>query len=158
MAVEIERRFLVVSDGWKKENPQGHLYRQGYLPNGASSVIARVRICDDKGWLTIKGPRKNSRTRREYEYEIPLNDAAEIMDELCRKPLIEKIRYRVNNDAAVWEIDVFLGENQGLVIAEIELHDENDVFSRPPWLGEEVTHDPRYLNVNLVNHSFCRWG
>jgi len=158
MAMEIERKFLVINDDWKKENPSGCLYRQGYFPTDSpdSSPVIRIRTSDDKGWITIK-KRKGSLARWEYEYEILLCDAAEMMDELCRKPLIEKMRYKIFYEAKTWEIDVFSGENQGLVVAEIELQDEGDVFSKPPWLGEEITHDPRYLNVNLAAHPFCRW-
>lgn len=155
MAMEIERKFLVINDDWKKENPSGYLYLQGYFSTDSSPVI-RIRISDGKGWITIK-KRKGNWARLEYEYEIPLCEATEMMDELCRKPLIEKIRYKIFYETRTWEIDVFSGENQGLVVAEIELCDEGDVFAKPPWLGEEITHDPRYLNVNLASHPYCRW-
>jgi adenylate cyclase len=156
MAMEIERKFLVAGDGWKQGNPQGRHYRQGYLPTDSSAAI-RIRVSSDRGWITIK-KRESNLARREYEYEIPLNEAAEIMDELCLKPLIEKTRYKVPWETKIWEIDVFSGENEGLVVAEIELDSEEDTFAKPPWLGEEITHDPRYLNVNLARHPFCRWG
>ena len=155
MAMEIERKFLVINNDWKKGNPDGSLYCQGYFSADASSCV-RIRLGDDRGWITIK-KHKGDLTRLEYEYEIPLNDAAEMLDELCHKPLIEKTRYKILYDTRIWEIDVFSGENQGLVVAEIELRNIGDVFSKPSWLGEEITHDPRYLNVNLVNHPFCRW-
>ncbi|MDR2861475.1 MAG: CYTH domain-containing protein [Syntrophobacterales bacterium] len=155
MATEIERKFLVISDGWKKGNPPGCFYRQGYLSADLHSVI-RVRTSAGRGWITIK-KKKGNLARWEYEYEIPLNDAREMMDELCRKPLIEKVRYRIICKDRTWEIDVFSGANQGLVVAEIELDAEDGIFAKPPWLGEEVTHDPRYLNVNLALHPFCRW-
>ena len=155
MAIEIERKFLVINDDWKRENPSGRLYRQGYFPTGSATVI-RIRVSDDKGWIAIK-KRQGNLARREYEYEIPWRDAAEMMEELCRKPLIEKTRYKIFSETVIWEIDVFAGENQGLVVAEIELRDEDDVFAKPPWLGEEITHDARYLNVNLATLPFCRW-
>jgi len=155
MAMEIERKFLVINDDWKNKKPTGYLYRQGYFSTNASPVI-RIRISDDKGWLTIK-KRRGNWTRLEYEYEIPLCEAAEMMDELCCKPIIEKIRYKIFYGIQIWEIDVFSGENQGLVVAEIELRNEEDVFAKPPWIGKEITNDPRYLNVNLVTHPFCCW-
>jgi len=155
MATEIERKFLVLSDDWRNSANQGSMYRQGYLAGGRHSSI-RVRIAGDKATLNIKSAELAIR-RSEYEYPIPLQDAEEILAKLCGGSLIEKIRYLVPYEGHVWEIDVFAGENQGLVVAELELEQEEESFARPDWLGEEVSDDPRYYNVNLVSCPFKDW-
>ena len=154
MAQEIERKFLVKDDSWRSQS-RGVLYRQGYLTADPHLAI-RVRIAADEAWLTIKGATVGV-SRAEDDDPIPLIDAQEMLDHLCEKPLIEKYRYRLNAGEITWEIDAFLGENQGLIIAEVELHDEGQSFEKPPWLGMEVSDDPRYYNANLVNYPYSQW-
>lgn len=155
MALEIERKFLLAGDGWRDVSP-GKLYRQGYLVNDTGCTV-RVRIAGESGFLTIKGM-TSGMTRSEYEYEIPAPDAEEMLKSLCRKPLIEKIRYRIPFAGHIWEVDEFLGENRGLLIAEVELSDENEALVKPKWAGVEVTGDQRYYNASLVKLPFSRWG
>jgi CYTH domain-containing protein len=154
MAKEIERKFLVKDDSWRNSGP-GKPYRQGYLCTAKERTV-RVRTAGDKGFITVKGVSSGA-ARSEYEYEIPLADANEILDHLTERPLIEKTRYRIPYNGVVWEVDEFGGENRGLVLAEVELKDEHQEFSRPPWIGREVTDDPRFYNVNLVSHPFSKW-
>ena len=154
MAQEIERKFLVRGDAWHTDN--GTLIRQGYLYSGINGVV-RVRTTGEHAYLTVKG-RKFGISRLEFEYEIPLAEANEMLDKLCFKPLIEKVRHEVPMDGFTWEIDEFLGENAGLVVAEIELEDENQEFLKPDWVGIEVSNDVRYLNSNLVKNPYAKWG
>ncbi len=144
MATEIERKFLVIAEKWPKE--AGTLYKQGYLSKHPKRVV-RVRSSLEGAFLTIKGKVENY-SRLEFEYEIPLVDA-EILLKLCKEPIIEKTRYKLNYEGHLWEIDEFHGAHTGLVIAEIELSDESEVFECPEWLGEEVTGNPQYYNSNL---------
>lgn len=153
MAKEIERKFLIRDDSWKQDD--GTLLRQGYLNRDKGRTI-RVRLAGSKGFLTVKGETIGA-TREEFEYEIPPEDAVVLLDEICEKPLIEKRRYRVEYGSVIFEIDEFFGENEGLVLAEVELEDESQQVPRPPWLGEEVTDDPRYFNSNLVAHPYRNW-
>ncbi|RPI78108.1 MAG: CYTH domain-containing protein [Desulfobacteraceae bacterium] len=153
MKTEIERKFLVKGFSWKTTG--GKRYCQGYISRNKQSTV-RVRISDDKAFLAVKGAQTGI-TRLEYEYAIPKIDAEELLEHLCEKPLIEKIRYRVSFGGHVFEIDEFLGDNAGLIVAEIELESEDQDFPKPPWLGNEVTRDPRYYNVNLVQHPFKEW-
>lgn len=155
MGKEIERKFLVSGDAWRALG-HGTMYRQGYL-NSARERTVRVRTVDGKAFLTIKGITVGA-TRAEYEYEIPLADGNALLDNLAEKPLIEKRRYRIPQGAFVWEVDEFFGENQGLIVAEIELADEDQAFDTPEWIGEEVTGDARYFNSNLIKHPFAGWG
>ncbi len=154
MAVEIERKFLVNGDGWRSL-AVGVVYRQGYLASGQGCTV-RVRVAGEQGYLTIKGATQGI-SRAEYEYAIPVTDANELLDTLCQRPLVEKTRYRIPWRTVVWEVDEFAGENQGLVVAEVELTDAAQIVELPDWIGEEVSHDPRYYNVNLVKHPFSRW-
>jgi len=154
MAQEIERKFLVTGNAWRTGS--GKRIRQGYLHSEANGVV-RVRAKEEHAFLTIKG-KTTGIARLEFEYEIPVVDANQILDQLCLKPLIEKIRYEVNVDGFIWEVDEFLGENAGLVVAEIELEDENQVFTKPDWLGKEVSHDMRYRNSSLVKNPYVSWG
>lgn len=156
MATEIERKFLVRDDSWRAEADAGIVMRQGYLI-GAEKASVRVRVSGEHAYLNIKSATLGVQ-RQEYEYEIPLSDAEEILDTLCQRPLIEKTRYHVRHGGHTWEIDVFEGDNAGLVVAEIELGAEDEPFERPPWLGEEVSHDKRYYNVCLVKHPYKEWG
>jgi adenylate cyclase len=154
MGVEIERKFLLRGDAWRTLG-QPVLLRQGYLSSHKERVV-RVRIEDGQGMLTIKG-RTVGASRGEWEYAIPLDEAAELLDGLCERPLIEKYRRRIPVGQHVWEVDEFLGANAGLVVAEIELASEDEVFEQPDWVGEEVTDDVRYLNANLIKHPFSAW-
>ena len=152
MAKEIERKFLVKEGSWRNE--KGTRYRQGYLSSVKERVV-RVRTINDKGFLTIKGLTVGA-SRLEFEYEIPRQDADLLLD-ICEKPLIEKTRFKVEEKGFVWEIDEFLGENQGLIVAEVELESENQDFPKPDWVLEEVTGDPRYFNSNLIKNPFKMW-
>lgn len=154
MAEEIERKFLVKDNTWRGRDG-GTRYRQGYLSTVKERTV-RIRTAGDKGFITIKGVSVGA-TRSEYEYEIPVADANEMLDRLCERPLIEKTRYRVVHDGVVWEIDEFEGENRGLITAEVELKDDHQPITLPGWVGEEVTDDPRYFNANLVAKSFSKW-
>jgi adenylate cyclase len=154
MAREIERKFLVKDGGWR--TGRGTVYRQGYL-NRAKERTVRVRTVADKGYLTVKGITVGA-SRLEFEYEIPVKDADTMLTELCAKPLIEKQRFVVEYGGLTWEIDEFMGENAGLVVAEVELQTEGQGFDKPPWLGEEVTADPRYFNSNLSRKPYREWG
>jgi adenylate cyclase len=155
MALEIERKFLVINDGWRDQVRDSVLIRQGYLA-GSEQASVRVRLSGNQANLNIKSATLGVR-RTEYEYEIPVSDANDMLDQLCDKPLIEKTRYHVPYADHLWEVDVFCGDNDGLVVAEIELVDENEAFALPPWVGDEVSHDPRYYNVCLVKHPYKRW-
>jgi adenylate cyclase len=154
MSVEIERKFLVRDARWKSLG-QGVLLRQGYLSSDPERIV-RVRIEGESAVLTIKG-RVVGVTRGEWEYPIPLNDAKAFLDGLCERPIIEKKRYRIAHEGMIWEVDEFLGDNAGLVVAEIELESEDQVFAKPEWVGEEVTHDPRYFNSSLLRHPYSSW-
>ena len=155
MGTEIERKFLVQNDNWRALG-QGKLYRQGYLTTNPDCTV-RVRIAGDQGYLTIKGATTGI-SRAESEYGIPLEDAAQLLDTLCQPPLIEKTRYRIPAaKGLVWEVDEFAGENQGLIIAEIELPNAEQSVELPDWIGPEVSNDPRYFNSNLSKHPFSRW-
>jgi adenylate cyclase len=155
MAIEIEHKFLLANNDWREHITRSVKYRQGYLSSQATSSI-RIRISDDHAWLNIKSATIGTH-RHEYEYEIPLQDANEIISILCRKPIIEKTRHFVVHDGNTWEIDEFEGDNRGLIIAEIELPEIGQTFSKPPWLGKEVTHDLRYYNNNLALHPYSEW-
>ena len=156
MGVEIERKFLVADDSWREAAPAGVQYRQGYLSTNPGGSV-RVRVSGDRAWLNIKSATVGL-TRREYEYEIPAADAHAILEELCVKPLIEKTRFVVEHDGRTWEIDVFEGDNEGLVVAEVELESEDEAVTLPAWAGEEVSHDVRYYNQRLVEHPYSRWA
>jgi adenylate cyclase len=155
MAIEIEHKFLLANDDWRGCVQQSVKYKQGYLSSQPTSSI-RIRIADNQAWLNIKSATIGTQ-RLEFEYEIPLDDAEEIMECLCTKPLIEKTRHFVPNDGDLWEIDEFEGDNKGLIIAEIELLEVDKVFTKPPWLGAEVTHELRYYNNDLVNNPYNKW-
>lgn len=156
MAIEIERKFLLKNDLWRDEADQGTRYSQGYLV-GSKFASVRVRIQGERAFINIKSATIDI-TRQEYEYEIPLDEAHEMLETLCEKPLIDKTRYRLHDGNHEWEIDVFAGDNAGLVVAEIELTDIDESFEKPDWLGEEVSDDVRYYNVNLVKHPYKDWS
>ncbi|MGE5526053.1 MAG: CYTH domain-containing protein [Rhodospirillaceae bacterium] len=153
MSVEIERKFLVDAQLWRPAG-KGVDFRQGYLSSAKERVV-RVRLAAGHAFLTIKGATRGV-TRSEFEYEIPVEDAVQLL-ELCERPLIEKTRYTERHGDHDWEIDVFRGDNDGLVLAEVELAGEHEVFLRPAWLGAEVSHDARYYNANLIKHPYTSW-
>ncbi len=155
MSIEIERKFLIQNNAWRE-----HVYRserlcQGYLISDEASSV-RARISDDKAHLNIKSGAL-AVYRREYDYVIPLADAHQILDALCNKPLLEKIRHWVRHGGHVWEIDVFQGDNAGLILAEVELDDVAEAVELPPWIGAEVSHDIRYYNPYLVQCPYKDW-
>jgi CYTH domain-containing protein len=154
MPSEIERKYLVLEGAWKPSSP-GVLYRQGYLSSAEQRVV-RVRIAGDQAFLTVKGPTTGV-TRLEFEYPIPLHDAAVMLDRLCEQPLIEKTRYCEEFAGHRWEIDEFHGDNSGLLIAEIELASQTEQYEVPPWAAIDVSHDPRYFNSNLWRNPYKNW-
>lgn len=154
MGKEIERKFLVhEDDAWRSAT--GSIYRQGYLSTVKERTV-RVRTIGEKGYLTIKGITVGA-TRLEYEYEIPVDEANELLDILCERPLIEKKRRIIEFGGLIWEIDEFFGDNLGLILAEVELEEEEQRFSKPDWVSDEVTDDIRYFNANLVSFPYSRW-
>jgi adenylate cyclase len=152
MATEIERKFLVQGTDWR--HVAGVPFSQGYLNRDKERTV-RVRIAGDKAFLTIKGVTQGA-TRAEFEYEIPVADAEHLL-KLSDGPIVQKNRHVIVHEGSTWEVDEFLGDNAGLVVAEIELSSEDQQFSRPPWLGMEVTHDSRYFNSNLARHPYSSW-
>jgi adenylate cyclase len=155
MAREIERKFLLAGDGWRRQVRSSEAMRQGYLSE--SEVSVRVRMVGaSQAWLNIKAGGFVA-SRLEFDYEIPAEDARELLA-LCRRPLVEKIRHHVYVDDQHWEIDEFLGANAGLIVAEIELDSETRPVVRPDWLGQEVTEQRRYYNVCLIDHPFEAWS
>jgi adenylate cyclase len=154
MGIEIERKFLVKDESWRA-SARAIKCHQGYLNSNKERTV-RVRTVGDKGYLTIKGIAKGA-LRVEYEYEIPVAEARAMLDELCEKPLIEKSRHKIEYQGLVWEVDEFHGENQGLIIAEVELDREDQKFAKPEWIGDEVTADSRYFNSNLIHHPYSQW-
>jgi CYTH domain-containing protein len=153
--MEIERKFLVKDDSWRAEALPGVRYVQGYMR--FSKGVARARVAGEKAYLTIKGETKGA-SRLEYEYPIPAEDALVLLENLCEGPKIEKTRHIVPFKGFRWELDVFSGENEGLLVAELELESEDEQFPKPPWLGEEVTGDLRYSNSNLSLAPFSKWS
>jgi adenylate cyclase len=154
MGIEIERKFRVVGDGWQDGEPLGVRIAQGYLTQDPSRTV-RVRISGETGWLTIKGLNRGI-ARLEFEYEIPLPDARELLS-LCLPSVIDKTRYRIPYAGNVWELDVFHGENAGLIIVEVELDDESVIPELPPWVGEEVSSETRYYNSSLAVLPYLKW-
>lgn len=152
MAIEIERKFLVVNEDWR--SAPAVYYCQGYLNRGKGRTV-RVRVAGEQGFLTVKGATCGI-SRLEFEYEIPVVDARQLFT-LCDGPLVEKYRRKISHEGMVWEVDEFLGDNQGLVVAEIELESEEQQFVKPHWLGDEVTQDARYHNSSLSIHPFSQW-
>jgi CYTH domain-containing protein len=153
MATEIERKFLLKNDHWRA-GVTGTEICQGYaqLPNG----IFRVRIYGQQAFLTVKG-KLNGLSRTEFEYEIPVADARAMLETVCEKPYIQKTRFLVKFDDKKWEIDEFYAENDGLIVAEIELESEDKQFELPEWAGKEVSEDLRYYNSNLIKNPYCNW-
>ena len=153
MGVEIERKFLV-RDMTVLAGVEGIPYRQGYLSTDPQRTV-RVRRAGDRAFLTIKGLSEGA-TRAEFEYAIPVEDA-EAMFLQCLPPIVAKVRHRVPHAGLTWEVDVFGGENEGLVVAEVEIPSQVTAVVLPPWVGDEVTDDPRYFNANLVAHPYRDW-
>lgn len=154
MGIEIERKFLLNGDDWRGLG-QPTLMRQGYLCADPARTV-RVRIEGARAVVTIKG-KSTGASRGEWEYAIPVPDAAELLEGLCEQPLVEKIRHRIAHAGHVWEVDEFLGQNAGLIVAEIELGAEDEAFDKPDWIGREVTGDKRYYNSSLVRLPYARW-
>jgi len=154
MGKEIERKYVVNKATWRPQNSGTH-FKQGYL-NSQKERVVRVRIEGDKAKLTIKGVTKGV-TRSEFEYAIPTEEAAILLDNLCEQPLIDKHRHKEKHGGKLWEIDVFHGDNEGLVVAEIELASEGPKFELPTWAVEEVSSDPRYFNSNLLSNPYSKW-
>ncbi len=156
MATEIERKFLVLNEDWLEYiNAQHHIV-QGYLASNEFSST-RIRIQDDKANINIKSATLGI-SRTEFEYVIPVVDAQSMIDDLCIKPVIEKTRYTVKHMQHLWEIDVFSGDNEGLIVAEIELSSADEAFETPSWIGDEVSNDARYYNVCLVKNPYKTWS
>ncbi len=156
MAVEIERKFLLKNDAWKSEVTKVISYSQGYMTLEGEKNSIRVRTSSDQAWINFKSATLGMR-RLEFEYPVPLEDAQVMLEQLCYKPLITKERHLVPYEQHTWEVDVFHGENEGLIVAEIELTVETEAFTYPDWLGREVTDDKRYYNVCLIHHPFKNW-
>lgn len=155
MGIEIERKFLVHKEKWSqvvKENKS--LYRQGYIVSDPKKTI-RVRVTDKIGFITIKGPAKGL-SRSEYEYQIPKEDAIQLLDTFCNTE-VSKIRNFISHDNKLWEVDEFLGQNEGLIVAEIELVSEDETFSLPDWIDKEVTSEKKYSNSSLARNPFKNW-
>lgn len=155
MAIEIEHKFLLINDEWRPCVSRSVQFRQGYLSSEPTTSI-RIRTCGDQAWINIKSATIGNQ-RSEYEYEIPFQDADEILSTLCHKPLIEKTRHFVLYGNHTWEIDEFEGDNEGLIVAEIELDHAEEKFDLPDWIGAEVTQDLRYYNNNLSRFPYKNW-
>ncbi|RLA19850.1 MAG: CYTH domain protein [Gammaproteobacteria bacterium] len=155
MAIEIERKFLLANDNWRPLISKSINYRQGYLNSDEHSSV-RVRVSDDTAKINIKSATIGCQ-RQEYEYDIPADDAHELLDTLCHQPLVEKTRHIVVIKQHTWEIDEFAGENQGLYVAEIELSHADEEFEKPGWVGKEVTEDIRYYNNQLAKKPYLHW-
>jgi CYTH domain-containing protein len=154
MGIEIERKFLLANEGWRGQGIPTHM-RQGYLVADPVRTV-RVRIEGERAVITIKG-KSSGASRGEWEYEIPVPDATELLDGLCEQPQVEKIRHRIGHAGHTWEVDEFLGLNAGLVVAEIELESEDEAFEKPDWIGAEVTGDKRYYNSSLIRMPYSQW-
>jgi len=155
MAKEIEHKFLLKNNDWKTQISKSSTYKQGYMVSDETRSV-RIRISDDTAWLNIKSATIGT-FRQEFEYEIPLKDGIEILDTLCQRPMIEKTRHLVTYKQHTWEIDVFTGDNDELIVAEIELSEVGEHFEIPSWVGKEVTSDIRYYNNSLCKNPYKNW-
>ncbi len=155
MADEIERKFLVNNDAWREQVNRSIHQVQGYL-GSAETCSIRIRIAGDQANLYIKSATLGI-TRQEYDYPIPVDEAREMLDNLCIKPVIEKTRHFIHDGDHTWEVDEFAGDNDGLIVAEIELGSPDEAFHKPSWVGDDVSDDPRYYNVCLVEHPYKNW-
>ena len=155
MKFEIERKFLVDTAKWLSlKKPEGEYFRQGYIHKEAAKTV-RVRLTDNAAYLTIKGI-STGFTRPEFEYPIPQSEAKDLLDHFCDSEL-SKTRYKVDHQGKTWEVDVFHGDNEGLIVAEIELQSEDEEFTRPEWVTNEVSNDIRYFNSNLTENPYSGW-
>lgn len=155
MGIEIEKKFLTINDSWREQADDGIHMVQGYMGSNEKSSI-RVRINGNSANLNIKSKTIGIQ-RSEYEYDIPVEEAKTLLATLCDKPYIEKTRYHILHDSHQWEIDVFSGENDGLIVAELELESVDESYMLPDWVGREVSDDPRYYNICLVTHPYKDW-
>ncbi len=155
MAIEIERKFLLAADSWREQVERSIDMRQGYFCNTDRASL-RVRIEGDRARIGVKSMTHTMR-RTEFEYPVPVEEARIMLDEMCQPSIVIKTRHLLHFQGHLWEIDEFHGDNEGLLVAEIELGDETESFARPDWLGEEVTDDPRYLNFRLASQPFKDW-
>ncbi len=156
MPQEIERKFLVKDDNWKRHADNGEHFRQSFIYSRSGKSVVRIRIAGEQAYITLKGKSVNF-TRPEFEYPIPLNDARQMLENLCDSVAVEKIRYEIKYHEKFWVVDVFEGRNAGLIMAEIELGSEAEQFDLPPWVGQEVTADVRYCNSNLAQNPYSTW-
>lgn len=156
MGVEVERKYLVDGDSWRAAVTQSTRIVQGYLADTGPAVV-RVRVRGEHAYLTIKGT-SNGISRSEFEYEIPVDDALDMLGELSSGPVIDKVRHLVPVGRHTWEVDVFAGDNAPLIMAEVELSAPDEQFEHPGWLGREVSDDQRFYNVNLARDPYSRWG
>jgi adenylate cyclase len=155
MPTEIERKFLVDHKKWEKLiKPTGKLYKQGYILSEERRTV-RIRVTNDAAYITFKGA-STGISRSEYEYTIPVNEGTEILDNFAVS-LIQKTRYNIEYAGHTWEVDVFTGDNSGLIVAEIELQHEDEQFEKPEWVGQEVSHDNRYTNSSLSVYPYKDW-
>jgi adenylate cyclase len=155
MGIEIERKFLVHPANWQQISTRSDYMKQGYLAADSTTTV-RVRVTDEHAWITIKGM-TDQISRKEYEYAIPLKDGIEMLDGMCSQGIIEKTRFYIQYASHTWEVDVFAGDNLGLVVGEIELSSEDEYFELPSWIDKEVSDDPRYFNVNLMKKPYSQW-
>ena len=155
MGTEIERKFRVRDLSWQDDADPGTRIWQGYLSTTPERTV-RVRLKGERAYLTVKGITRGA-ARAEYEYDIPTEDARDMLRDLCQQPTIDKVRYLVQHEGFTWEVDVFARENEGLVVAEVELDSEDQQPPLPPWVGAEVTEDPRYYNANLIAYPYTAW-
>ena len=155
MGIEIERKFLIINDAWRKDADNGIHMTQAYMGSNEKSSI-RIRINGESANLNIKSKTLGIQ-RSEYEYPIPVEEAKEMLESLCVKPYIEKTRFHVLHESHQWEIDVFAGDNEGLIVAELELQSIDESFTLPGWVGDDVSDDPRYYNICLVSHPYKDW-
>ena len=159
MGIEIERKFLLKNSDWKAHVTETHVIKQGYLQSGlekSQKSSVRIRISNKQANINVKSVELKA-VRQEFEYEIPLHDAQEMLATLCDGIVIEKTRYYVPYGKHLWEIDIFEGDNAGMVMAEIELSRLDEHFEKPDWLGPEVSHDERYYNIYLLKHPYKEW-
>ena len=161
MGIEIERKFLVTDDSWRAAAhavipmAQGYINDMAAMDSGAQKASVRVRIQGDEAYLNIKS-RELGHTRQEFDYPVPVSEARELL-QLCVGGLIDKRRHLVQHGGLLWEVDEFLGDNAGLVVAEVELESADQVFAKPDWAGAEVTDELRYYNLALASKPYCQW-
>lgn len=157
MKQEIERKFLLTDNSWKTEGIVGVDYKQAYLASNMDRTV-RIRVAGSQGYITIKGPTiENSIAHAEYEYEIPKSDAEYLFNNLCEPGKVEKTRYKLPYGNHIWEIDVFYGDNEGLIMAEVEMESEHEDVLLPPWVGTEVTGNSQYANAMLAKNPYKNW-